>query len=152
MVAGFVVFKYFLNPYGVPTWDWRARLLGVTSYRMPSRSMEPTLRDGAIFWVDSAVLRERAPRAQEIVVFRYPPDPTVRFVKRIVAVGGQRLDEPYLPAIPLVPDGSDSFPAVLVPAGSYFVLGDNRGNSADSRVRGFVLRDHVIGIYNPADR
>lgn len=118
-------------------------------------------------------LRNRDPRVGEIVAFRYPPDPAISYVKRVVATGGttvemrkgalyvdgQVVDEPWLPAVPIrtaVYDGmttslreedihSDLAPRA-VPENHFFVLGDNRGNSSDCRVWGFVPRENMIGI------
>lgn len=165
---------YVLNPFHAATRDPRARILGVLPFRAPSRSMEPTVPEGTIFLANLAALRNRDPRVGEIIVFRYPPRPEVMYVKRVVATGGmtlemrkgviyldgKRLDEPWLPAqpvteiefdgrrIPVRPEDLHSDLAPLfVPERHFFVLGDSRGNSEDSRVWGFVPRDLVVGSY-----
>jgi signal peptidase I len=107
----------------------------------------------------------RDPHRGDIVVFKYPNDETRDFIKRIIAVGGDTvqvrdnrvtlngrlIDEPY------VRPGSFSGPAgspcsyayacepLRVPEGSYFVMGDNRDNSQDSRYWGFLPRENVKG-------
>jgi signal peptidase I len=101
----------------------------------------------------------------DIVVFRYPVDIRQTFVKRVIGIpgdrihlengvvvrNGQRLNEPYARHIATTPDAyRDNFPneagrEVLVPAGKYFVMGDNRDNSSDSRYWGFVPRENITG-------
>jgi signal peptidase I len=110
----------------------------------------------------------RVPHRGDIIVFKYPQDEKRDFIKRIVAtpgetvqvrgqqvlINGQPLDEPYVRRNPgaLSHTGSPSFcgyayacEPLLVPPDSYFVMGDNRDNSQDSRYWGFVKRDKVKG-------
>ena len=148
---------------------------------IPSASMEGTLLIGDYLLVDRIVfsptdaqapaawLGQRELQHGDVIVFRYPPDPSLDYIKRIVGLpgdsieirdkqvyrNGAALDEPYkvhahgtiLPA----PAGSspwggrDNFGPVAVPAGHYFVMGDNRDYSADSREWRFVPRSHVTG-------
>jgi signal peptidase I len=169
-----MVAMYVLNPFNTASDDPRARILGFTVYRVPSRSMEPTIRDGQILFVSAIALRNRDPAFGEVVVFRYPPDPEIAYLKRVVAhggttiemrhgalhVGGEAVDEPWLPPEPIrtvemegrtialreheiYPD----FAPLVVPPGHFFVLGDNRGNSEDSRAWGFVPRENMIGVW-----
>jgi signal peptidase I len=94
------------------------------------------------------------PARGDIVVFRFPAQPEKDFIKRIIAVPGDSVevrggrvllngevqDEPY------IRDGASyDRPAQVVPSGQYFVLGDNRPNSSDSHVWGFVPADNLVG-------
>jgi signal peptidase I len=163
LLLGTACAMYYINPFNSASKDPRARILGHTLYRMPSRNMEPTLQENDIFIVSVATLRDRDPRVGEIIAFRFPPNPEVHFIDRVIGTGGSIIEmragkvfldgmplrEPYLPAEPIFVDSNDTFGPVNVPQGQFFVLGDNRGNSLDSRFWGTVPRDHVIGVYQP---
>ncbi|MEA2239484.1 MAG: signal peptidase [Thermoanaerobaculia bacterium] len=138
----------------------------VRIYRNTTGSMEPTLPMGARFLT---ILTSRANRG-DIVAFVYPLDPQVLFDKRVVAVGGDvveirdkrlfvngnELNERYAvhadttvyPNNKLLPEpyrSRDHFGPFRVPAGTYFVLGDNRDESSDSRYWGTVPRENIRG-------
>jgi len=138
----------------------------VQMYWIPSPSMEPTLLTDDRVVVSRMSYWSREPERGEIVVFKFPLDEKTILIKRIiglpgetVAVMGSRIyinDEPleerYVPADKQYPD----FGPVRVPQGQYFMMGDNRDNSADSRVWGFVTRKQIRGKakirYWPLDR
>jgi signal peptidase I len=144
----------------------------VNPYRIPSSSMEPTLHcagaPGCEAHLSDRVLANRfiyhfrSPHRGEIVVFKTPPEARSRcgaggtFVKRLIAlpgetwsekngfvyIDGRRLNEPYIK-----PDRRDSetHGARKIPKGMYFMMGDNRQSSCDSRVWGPVPRSNLIG-------
>ena len=138
----------------------------IRAYRNTSGGMLPTLPIG------SEVLARTTTdvHAGDIIVFRYPPEPKVTYIKRVVAgagdnveirdkrliVNGREVSEPYVihddatvyPRQPVLPEpyrSRDQFGPYQVPANSYFVLGDNRDASSDSRYWGVVPRENVIG-------
>jgi len=133
-----------------------ARLLVAEPFGIPSDSMAPTLISGDHVVVDKLAYRgDGSARPGQLVVFHAPRTNEVT-LKRVVAVGGDKVEirdgrllvngrrrvEPYTD-----PDAIDSvfFGPVRVPAGTVFVLGDNRGDSADSRRFGPVPTRDVIG-------
>jgi signal peptidase I len=131
------------------------------AYRLPAGSMEPTLLIGDHFVVDK---RPTAIQRGDIVVFRFPPDPTKDFVKRVIAVGGdsveikkgivylngQQMLDPHAQLDVAIQDRTstsprDNFGPFALPAGKLFVLGDNRDHSYDSRFWGFVDETDIEG-------
>jgi signal peptidase I len=132
----------------------------VQSVRVVGMSMVPTLQDSQFYLLNRWVLHFRAPHRSEIVVLRDPLDGGFA-VKRVVAVAGDsvylkdgrlylndtELDEPYLAAGTLTFTASDARTQLFkCRPGQYFVLGDNRGNSLDSRTYGPVSRRDILGL------
>ncbi|MBI3740589.1 MAG: signal peptidase I [Chloroflexi bacterium] len=128
--------------------------LVVQNFRIEGASMEPNLHDGQFLIINKFVYQSVKPQRGDVVVFRYPPDPARDFIKRVIALPGDRvvvahgrvmvngawLDEPY----PLNP-GSYSFEQAIVGADELFVLGDNRNYSSDSHTWGMLPFENVIG-------
>jgi signal peptidase I len=157
----------------------------VKPYRIPSESMASTLRPGDRVLVNRVVYRLREPHRGDIMVFRYPEDRSIVFIKRVVGVpgdtlqvregrlwvNGRRVEEPYVHRTAGRRDATAASGAVAgstmrepwslaqpytVPADSFFVMGDNRTDSDDSRYWGTVPRADVIGegfvVYWPLGR
>jgi signal peptidase I len=117
--------------------------------------------------VELGLLPVRDVRRGDIVVFKYPDEPERDFIKRVVGlpgetlelrnkkvfVNGQALDEPYVHFLEPATDGQETtsfdvrerYGPVRVPEGQYFVMGDNRDNSQDSRYWGFLPRSYIKG-------
>jgi signal peptidase I len=136
--------------------------------KIPSGSMEDTLLIGDYIMVnryiyspaDTALERTLLParpvRRGDVIVFKYPETPEIDYIKRVIGVpgdtieirrgyayvNGERLDEPYVKEAYREPESKDP---VTIPADNYFVMGDHRNRSADSRVWGFVHRDLIKG-------
>jgi signal peptidase I len=148
------------------------------NFRVEGSSMEPSLHDGQYLLVNKAVYQTinlktlskfipfihpgdkpkrflfQAPHRGEVIVFRFPREPSRDFIKRVIGVPGDtvevtagqvflngvKVDEPYI-----ADPGKNDYPRTVVPPGNYFVLGDNRNNSYDSRVWGFLPQENIIG-------
>ena len=132
----------------------------VQPFLVSGASMVPSYQHGDYLLIDELTYRVREPLRGEVVVFRYPKDETVFFIKRIVGLPGERvvirggkvwtgrdqslveLTEEYLSSAVVTAGALD---LVLGPD-DYFVLGDNRTNSFDSRTWGPISRKEIMGI------
>jgi signal peptidase I len=119
-------------------------------------SMEPGLEDQERIFINKLVYRLEAIGRGDIIVFRYPRDPRKNFIKRVIGLPGDRVRVTHgrvylngqLTQEPYVPDqyqDSRSCAEIVVPADSYFVMGDHRTMSNDSRDFGPVARDLIYG-------
>jgi signal peptidase I len=114
------------------------------------------LEDQERIFINKLVYRWENIGRGDIIVFRYPRDPRKSFIKRVIGLPGDRvriaygrlylngklMDEPY---VPVQFEDTRSYPETLVPADTYFVLGDHRSMSNDSRDFGPVLRSYIYG-------
>ncbi|PTU74852.1 signal peptidase I [Pseudomonas mangrovi] len=150
---------YLVNPLGTASHDPRLRLLGIAPFSQPSASMAPTLAPGRLILVSAWAHAVSEPQRGEIVVF-LPPEGEAAFVKRLVAlpgdrvalkqgrllVNGETVDEPYLhPAPAFGPRHGQDMAERSLAADEYFMLGDHRDNSKDSRHFGPVGRKAFFG-------
>jgi signal peptidase I len=122
-------------------------------------SMVPTFQDAQYLIIDELTYHFQQPHRGDVIVFRYPRDPSQFFIKRIIGLPGEdvaispagvsvtkpdgtteQLDESYV-----VNPGNGGNQTYHVPADSYFVLGDNRPESSDSRAWGYVPRTNLVG-------
>lgn len=135
--------------------------------KVEGTSMMPSLEDQERIFVNKFVYRWEPIERGDIVVFRYPRDPSKSFIKRVIGVAGDHvqieagrvsvngvlLDEDY---VPRAYEDQRSYPEIVVPPGSYFVLGDHRSLSNDSRDFGPVEQSFIYGKavfgYWPVDR
>lgn len=149
------------------------RTFVVQAYKIPSGSMLETLQIGDHLLVNkfaygvkvpfthSYMFKGADPKRGDIIVFEYPNNPSIDYIKRIVGVpgdvievrdkqlyrNGEKVEEGYIRhsepdhVVPV----RDNYGPVTVPEGKYFVMGDNRDDSQDSRFWGFVERAAIHG-------
>jgi signal peptidase I len=142
------------------------RVFVVSAYRVSSSSMEDTLFEGDFIFVNKLAYQYGTmPQVGDIIVFKYPNNPAKDYIKRIVALPNQvvQVADKVLfvdGAVAAIPAGSknidgkiipadlsfrDNFGPYEVPAGQYFVMGDNRDDSRDSRFWGSVPLENIKG-------
>ncbi len=155
-----------LRPSGWKLWvrdlliSAAASLMIITFLYQPVRvegtSMLPRLEDQDRLFINKFVYRFSAIERGDVVVFHYPRNPQVSYIKRIIAIPGdsfridhgqvfvnnQPVSEPYVPE---EYRDSRSYEAIVVPQGEYFVLGDHRSIASDSRDFGPVKRGLIYG-------
>ena len=147
------------------------RAFVVQAFKSPSESMLGTLQVGdhllaskfaygiRIPFTDHYIYDGSDPQRGDIVIFEYPNDPSVDYIKRVIGVPGDLIEvrdkQLYRNGMPVKeayirnidPDNieplRDNYAPVRVPSGKYFVMGDNRDNSLDSRFWGFVDRKAI---------
>jgi len=140
------------------------RAFVVQAFKIPSVAMKHSLLVGDHILVNKSIYAFKEPQKGDIIVFKYPVDPEKDFIKRVVAVGGDSIESKekqiYVNGKPLIENyvfyqgrkipsemfhQRDNFGPISVPDNSYFVMGDNRDNSYDSRFWKFVDRKDIKG-------
>ncbi|MFI5260607.1 MAG: signal peptidase I [Candidatus Paceibacteria bacterium] len=135
------------------------RVFVISPFVVDGESMHPTFENLDYLIVDEAVYDFKAPARGEVIVFRYPKNPSVFYIKRIIGLPGETvsidhgvvsitdasgktfsLPEPYI-----VNEDATYTKKVSLRDGEYFVMGDNRPNSSDSRVWGVLPQKNIIG-------
>jgi signal peptidase I len=160
------------------------RSVFIQAYKIPSGSMEPTLLIGdhllvnrlsyvvKVPYFDNVIYTLGKPKRGDIIVFRYPENVKVDYIKRVIATEGDTIeiknkviyingvkmtdswghydDQPPEPRNPFIEKMfgrhvKDNFGPYMVPKDAVFAMGDNRDNSADSRFWGPVRKEHLVG-------
>jgi signal peptidase I len=160
VLLALVIRTYLVQAFKIPSGSMEDTL-AIGDHLLVSKFMYGT----KIPFVDQRVLTLRDPRQGDVIVFEYPEDPSKDFIKRVVGVpgdvvegkdkkvyvNGKHYENPHevhkeRDTIPKEMNPRDTFGPVTVPADSYFVMGDNRDRSYDSRFWKFVRRDQIKGL------
>jgi signal peptidase I len=144
--------------------------------RVPTGAMVPTIPVGAHVLTNPLAYRHEPPRRLDLVTFRYPLEPSILYLKRVIGlpgetveirakvvfINGKPLNEPYIihddptvfpdqPSLPEPYRSRDYFGPITMPPNTFFMMGDNRDRSADSRYWGGVdrrlIRGRVVHIF-----
>lgn len=135
------------------------RLFIAQPFIVSGASMEPTFDNGQYLIVDELTYHLQQPQRGDVVIFRYPKDPSQFFIKRIIGLPGETvlirsgvveiqnkdgtavaMDEPYV-----VNQGNGGDAAYPLGTDEYFAMGDNRPESSDSRTWGVLPRKNIVG-------
>ena len=160
VLLALVIRTYLVQAFKIPSGSMEDTL-AIGDHLLVSKFVYGT----KIPFVDKRVLTIRDPRQGDVIVFEYPEDPSKDFIKRVVGVPGDVVEgkekkvyvngKPYenphevhkeKDIIPKEMNPRDTFGPITVPANSYFVMGDNRDRSYDSRFWKFVRRDQIKGL------
>lgn len=146
----------------LPTKFVTEKILGFGTHKISTGSMEPALLARDFIISDTAYFKKNEVQRGDLVIFRYPLDPSKDFLKRVIALEGDKIeirdkrvyidDDPVIEDYEVLADETiikaeprDNFGPEVVPAGHCFVLGDNRDNSSDSRLWRYLPIENVKG-------
>jgi len=128
--------------------------LGFRNFRVIQTSMEPNFHEGQYLVVNKLAYRLHSPQRSDVIIFHPPANPEKEYIKRVIGlpseevkiekgqvfINGHPLKETYITY-----PGQGSWGPAIVGQDEYFVLGDNRNNSSDSRSWGMLPRENIIG-------
>ena len=153
----YIFFYLFTTLLGQYTTQDYTQNLQDRNFHIPTNSMANTILTDDYLTADKKAYQHDMPKRGEVIIFKYPPNPTEKYIRRVIGLPGDvvkikenkvwvndtLLEESYLS-----PDcnknGDGDYPEFQVPTQSYFVLGDNRDNSLDSRHWGYVPKANIV--------
>jgi len=170
LFVGIFFLVFVFNPSELASLYVRTNV--VQAFKIPTEAMVPTLLKGDRILVDKGIYRREEPRRGDIAVFSSPDKAEKSYIKRVAGLPGETLEirdghlfvngsllnqDPFK-RISYINRGSygEAGKQVVIPAGHYYLLGDNGSESLDSRYFGFIPRKSLLGkaykIYFPFDR
>jgi len=139
------------------------RVLLFQPFVVSGASMDPNFHNADYLIIDELSYRLREPERQEVIVFKYPNNPALKYIKRVIGLPGEKveivngqvfitsgnktfqLEEPYLSEETKQTWINNNNFSVELGQNEYFVMGDNRNFSSDSRIWGPVPRKNIVG-------
>jgi signal peptidase I len=134
----------------------------ISPQEINGQSMDPFFHNGEYILTNKVIYKFRDPQRGDIVIFKSPKNKEIDYIKRIIGLPGERVklhenvfyvndqavEEPYIPTDTPIYGGSflQEDMEIVVPEGKYFVVGDNRPHSADSREFGPISKEDFIGM------
>ena len=169
LIVGIILFV-FINPSTIVRLYIRNNVM--QAFKIPSKTMEPTLLQGDMILVNKVIYKKSEPKRGDLIVFIYPENTKKIFVKRLVGLPGETIEikngsiliNGIVLSEPLFAnkyyynkgDYAKEGQTVKIPGDGYFVLGDNTASGLDSRYWGFVPKKYIVGkaykIYYPFNR
>lgn len=159
VILALIIRTFLVQAFKIPSGSMEDTLL-IGDHLLVSKFLYGT----KIPFTDTKILKIRDPKRGDVIVFEYPEDPSKDFIKRVVGtpgdvvegkdkqvfVNGKLYENPHeihkeKDIIPKAQNPRDTFGPVTVPADAYFVMGDNRDRSYDSRFWGFVKSPKIKG-------
>ncbi len=155
-IASLITILFFINVFMAN----RGSIVGFDNHRNVSRNMAPTLLAGDFIATDTRqYLVGNTPKRGEIISFKYPNEPSIIYVKRVIGlpgeyisinkgvlyINGKKIPEPYVDSTKTQQPFSQNMDKKEIPVGHVFVLGDNRDNSNDSRFWGMLPIKNITG-------
>ena len=160
VILALFIRTWVVQAFKIPTGSMENNLLVGDHLLVNKLAFAPTITP-----LERQILPIRDIKRGDIIVFKYPEEPERDFIKRVIGLPGETvelrqkkvyingvpLDEPYVrfeqppSATPSLDDPKETYGPRTVPAGHYFMMGDNRDNSADSRYWGFLPATYVKG-------
>lgn len=156
----YVLLILFVGLINSQVFSHRGKIVGLDNHRILSVNMAPLLQTGDFIATDTRKnYSENKPARGDVITFIYPKDPSVIYIKRVIAlpgekifikngivhINGEAIDEPYVSSASNIKYYSQDMPEIKIPNDHLFVLGDNRDNSNDSRFWGMLPIDDVVG-------
>ncbi len=157
LVVAIIIRTFFFQPFTIPSGSM-LETIQIGDYLLVNK-MAYGMKNP--FTDNSWLYEGNDPAHGDIIVFKYPEDPSVDYIKRVIGVPGDTIEirdkqlyrnntpvqEPYTQHKDphMMMDVRDNYGPVTVPAHSFFVMGDNRDNSRDSRYWGFVKKEAIHG-------